>query len=1030
MTDVAWNRSRSCGSLLDMTRKSLMRVGFPGRGPRPLIQIGTSLLASLLVLTAASCGKREPPLSPEDALGTFQLPPGFRIELVAVEPEIADPVAMAFDPQGRLYVAEMADYPLAAEPKGLVKMLEDRDADGRFEHSTVFADQLHFPSGVMAWRDGVLVTSAPDILYMADTDGDGRADVREVVLTGFAKTNPQLRVNGLQYSIDNWVYVAYPRAIAPIRYQEFADLGAAIRFPDEPGAAPAEIDSTDARFRPARKKVEAAAGNSEFGNAFDAWGNRFTVWNNDHVRHVVIANRYLTRNPYLSVASAMQSASDHENAARVYLIADSAAAVRDSEKGSFTSAAGISVYTGGAFPPEYDRSFFVCEPVHHLVHHDLLTADGSTFVAKRSRDGVEFLASTDSWFSPAFTTVGPDGALYVVDYYRPILEHPEWIPPEQLQGADLYAGSQQGRIYRVVHESAQVSPAPRLGEASSSELVEHLSRPNMWWRITAQRLLVERGDEAVVPALTELARNGSELARLHALWTLEGLEALSIELVLGALADPSARVRENAVRLAESSLSDPSVKEKLYTLADDPDAKVQFQLALTLGDLPEDAARATLEAIGVRHIEDRWFQTAVLTSAAETAGRWWLAIAGRPGFLDTESEGKREFIQRATSIMAARQSERDMAGVLARVVNDKGARSAWWRAGALAGMAEGIPSGARRTKLAALERNLVSLIGADASEIRQAALKLAAKVSLSDTPALRARLQEASKTALKEDAAIEDRVYALRVLALGRAETSAPVLKPFLAPQHPEPLRIAAIEALGNLQDPKTGEVLLASWRTFTGAVRDAALKVLFEDGATLGALLDAIESEQVQAWSLSAGQRRRLLLSSDSEIRSRAEKLFGESRQSERRAIYQSYLPALRRAGDPGRGQRVFDAVCTECHQVGGQGFAVGPDPQTVASRNKEHLLRDILLPNESIEPGYEEYLIETTDGRSISGLIATQTPTTLVLRRAKGEEDTVLRTSIAEMRSLSVSAMPEDVEKDIDVEEMADLLAYLKSL
>jgi putative membrane-bound dehydrogenase-like protein len=510
-------------------------------------------LASLLVLTAASCGKREPPLSPEDALGTFQLPPGFRIELVAVEPEIADPVAMAFDPQGRLYVAEMADYPLAAEPKGLVKMLEDRDADGRFEHSTVFADQLHFPSGVMAWRDGVLVTSAPDILYMADTDGDGRADVREVVLTGFAKTNPQLRVNGLQYAIDNWVYVAYPRAIAPIRYQEFADLGAAIRFPDEPGAAPAEIDSTDVRFRPARKIVEAAAGNSEFGNAFDAWGNRFTVWNNDHVRHVVIANRYLTRNPYLSVASAMQSASDHENAARVYLIADSAAAVRDSEKGSFTSAAGISVYTGGAFPPEYDRSFFVCEPVHHLVHHDLLTADGSTFVAKRSRDGVEFLASTDSWFSPAFTTVGPDGALYVVDYYRPILEHPEWIPPEQLQGADLYAGSQQGRIYRVVHESAQASPAPRLGEASSSELVEHLSRPNMWWRITAQRLLVERGDEAVVPALTELARNGSELARLHALWTLEGLEALSIELVLGALADPSARVRENAVRLAESS---------------------------------------------------------------------------------------------------------------------------------------------------------------------------------------------------------------------------------------------------------------------------------------------------------------------------------------------------------------------------------------------------------------------------------------------------------------------------------------------
>lgn len=1013
-----------------MSRESQASVGFPRRILRPFILIRTSLLASLLALTATSCGKREPPLSPGDALETFQLPPGFRIELVAAEPEIADPVAMAFDPQGRLYVAEMGDYPLATEPRGRIKMLEDRDADGRFEHSTVFADQLHFPTGVMAWRDGVLVTSAPDILYLSDTDGDRRADLREVVLTGFAKTNPQLRVNGLQYAIDNWVYVAYPRPIGPIRYKEFADLGAAIRFPDQPGAAPAEIDSSDVRFRPAQKEVAAAAGNSEFGNAFDAWGNRFTVWNNDHVRHVVIANRYLTRNPYLSVASAMQSASDHENAARVYLIADSTAAVRDSDKGSFTSAAGISVYTGGAFPPEYEGGFLVCEPAHHLIHRDLLIGNGPTFVAKRSRENVEFLASTDSWFSPAFTTVGPDGALYVVDYYRPILEHPEWIPPEQLQGADLYAGSQQGRIYRVVHESARASPAPRLREASSSKLVEHLSRPNMWWRITAQRLLVERGDEAVVPALVKLARDGSELARLHALWTLEGLGVLSDDLVLGALADPSARIRENAVRLAEPSLNNAAVKETLYTLADDPDAKVQFQVALTLGDLRESAALDTLEAIGLRHIEDRWFRTAVLTAAAETAGRWWRTIAGRPGFLNSESDGKRAFIQRATSIMAARQSEREMARVLAQVDIDRGAGSAWWRAAALEGMAEGIPSGTRRAKLSALEGHLVSLVGAGASEVRQAALKLAGKVSLSDTPASRARLQEASDTALNENAAIEDREYALRVLALGRTETNAPVIEPFLAPQHPEPLRIAAIEALGSLKDPKLGEVLLASWRTFTGTVRDIALSVLLDDGASVPALLDAIESERVQAWSLSAGQRHRLLRSSDAEVRARAEGLFSESRRDERRAVYESYLPALRRVGDPSRGRLVFDAVCSECHQVGDQGYAVGPDPRTVASRNKEHLLQDILLPNESIELGYEEYLIETTDGRSISGLIASQTPTTLVLRRAKGEEDTVLRRSIAEIRSLSVSAMPEDLENDIDVGEMADLLAYLKSL
>ena len=310
--------------------------------------------------------------------------------------------------------------------------------------------------------------------------------------------------------------------------------------------------------------------------------------------------------------------------------------------------------------------------------------------------------------------------------------------------------------------------------------------------------------------------------------------------------------------------------------------------------------------------------------------------------------------------------------------------------------------------MAGLERNLIELLRADIPEVRRVVLELATKLSQGDTKSLPALLREASETARQESVAIEDRAYALRVLALGRAETSRPVLERFLAPQHPEPMRIAAVGALGSHPDARVGEILVAPWRTYTREVRDAVLEVLFEDGTSWSALLDAIESGKVQPWSLSAGQRHRLLRSTDSAVRSRADTLFGESRRKERRAIYESYLPALRLEGEPGRGKRVFDGICSECHQVGDQGFAVGPDLHTVASRNGEHLLRDILLPNESIGSGFEEYLIETADGRSITGLIATQTPTTLVLRRANGEEDTVLRSSIAEMRSLSVSSMP----------------------
>jgi hypothetical protein len=403
---------------------------------------------------------------------------------------------------------------------------------------------------------------------------------------------------------------------------------------------------TDFRFRPDQRKIEPAAGNSQYGNTFNERHHRFGLWNNNHIRHMVIESKYLERNLYQSVASAMQFPSDHENQSIVYPITERPIYIHESQVGMFTSACGNTAYAGGNFPAPYDHSYFVCEPVHNLVHGDLLTPGGATYAAQRSVDKAEFLASTDGWFKPVFTTVGPDGALYVVDYYRKYIEHPDYVPEGMEGNFDLRAGAGQGRIYRVLHNSSKPVPRPRLKDATPAELVGQLSNPNLWWRTTAQRLLVERQDKSVVPQLEVLARqSATPQGRAHALWTLEGLGELKADRVLAALEDPSPLVREQAIRLSEQFFMPPGratfnenerrpldkgglqgggggrsslkrvqtgetslsrnvtptgIRQKLLEMTSDPDARVLFQLLCTLGTNVDEPALSGVNYFSLR----------------------------------------------------------------------------------------------------------------------------------------------------------------------------------------------------------------------------------------------------------------------------------------------------------------------------------------------------------------------------------------------------------------------------------------------
>jgi putative membrane-bound dehydrogenase-like protein len=990
-----------------------------------------------VVLAATmSCRKTGPPFSPEESLSKLKVADGFRVELAAAEPQVLDPIAAAFDERGRMYVVEMSDYPNSNQPKGQIRMLEDRDGDGRYEHMTVFAKGLHFPHGVLPWKSGVIVTSAPDILYLKDTDGDGRADVRQVLMTGFAQVNPQLRVNTPLYGIDNWIYAAYPKFGGGVRFKQFSDFGHPITWAGHPEIPPVDIFSKgmDLRFKPDELRLEPVSGNSEYGLTFDARGHRFVSWNDRHVQEAVLENRYAIRNPYLAIGTAVQGISDHGDSAQVFPITEGSylREIRDpqefSQLGHFTSACGQSVYTGGLFKAPYNGAYYICEPVHNLVHVDRLIPHGASLIASRVKDKSEFLASKDPWFMPVFTTVGPDGAIYVVDFYRKVVEHPEWVRKDLVNDNKLFeAGEDKGRIYRIVAEGSHGYAPPRLDRANVSELVRTLAHENMWWRLTAQRLLVERQNKAAIPELERLAGGSSPEGRMHALWTLDGLHALRTEMVVAALSDPSAMVREQAVRIAESRGSDPGVAAKLSTMVADPDSEVEFQVACTLGQLPPEKSFGPLRQIVVRHMDDSWFQLAVLSAAADNGDRWLRSFAQDRNFVAASDPGKAMFLHRISGILGARQKTPELHVALMLLAHGSGGD--WWKAASLQGLAEGLKRGAAgRVQLSGdVEQQLLTLASSPSMPISEAAFEVASAVRLSDSPQLRALIEKASTAILNPQSSSTERAQSARVLGLDVTQRSLPMLEKVFNPQQPEEVQMAVAKALLGMPDRKSTQLLLKNWSTYTAPVRDVVVAGFLQQSNRVSALLDAVQAGDIQPASLSRSTRQKIQRYHDSDIRKRAAALLANV-TSDRSAVIEKFRAAATMHGDAQRGREVFRKNCSDCHRLGTIGVSLGPDLATVANRPKDDLLVNILDPNANIAPGYEEYMIQTTDGRLITGVIGDQSATSVTLRRRKGEEDTVLRGNIAEFRALTTSAMPDDLEDGFTVNQLADLLEFLK--
>lgn len=431
--------------------------------------------------------KMPKPLSLEESLKSFQTKPGLRIELVAAEPLVMDPINLDWGTDGKLWVVEMADYPLGVDgkgtPGGRVRFLEDRDGDGKYKTSTLFLDGLNFPTGVKAWRKGVIVVAAPEIFYAEDTNGDGKADKREVLFRGFREGNQQHRVNGLVWGPDGWLHLANGDSGGSI---ESVKTGKKLEF-----------GSFDLRIRPDTGEMELTSGRTQNGRARDDSGNWFGCSNSRPLFHFVLPDRFLRRNPHVIYPKVSVDISDTPIAPKVFQIGNESVRYNNAySMGHITSACGLTIYRDNRLGSEFHGNSFVCEPVHNLVHRQVLEPKGVTFQSHRAADEVEseFLASSDSWFRPTAAITGPDGGLWVVDMHRFVIEHPQWIPEIWQKVIDVRAGQNRGRIYRVVSDACAKSMVPPLlAELDESQLRTKLKHSNGWIRDNAEMLLTWRG---------------------------------------------------------------------------------------------------------------------------------------------------------------------------------------------------------------------------------------------------------------------------------------------------------------------------------------------------------------------------------------------------------------------------------------------------------------------------------------------------------------------------------------------------------
>jgi len=941
------------------------------------------------------------PLSPAEALQSIRVPQGFQVELVAAEPDVIDPVAFDWDSSGRLWVVEMADYPLGIDGKGQaggrIRVLEDTDGDGQYDRSSLYADGLNFPTGILTWRDGVLVTAAPHIWLLRDTDGDGRADSRELLYEGFNEGNQQLRINGLRWGLDGWVYCA--------NGGHHAGHGVGTQVRSHRNDQMYAIGSRDFRFRPDTGELELESGPSQFGRNRDAWGNWFGTQNAKPLWHYVIADRYLARNPHIPAPQPIRHILS-PNSPIVFPASSPEKRYHNfDQSGRFTSACSGMIHGDNWLLRNSTQSHaFICEPFHNLVQHQRLNEQGISFAAERGEgeEQHDFFASEDRWCRPVMVRTGPDGALWIADMYRYMIEHPDWLPSEGK--AELLPhyrlGENHGRIYRVVSAAGDVREPVRLAGRSLEQLVAAMDSPNDWQRDKVQQLLLWQGEAAAAKPLVELYL-GSPLpqARVQALWTLAGLDALEPALLLEALRDEHARVRQVALRLAED-FDQPDLIQAAARLAHDDNAQVRLQLALSSGQWSGEPAGNALVSIATSGEQDPLLVAAVLSSAVPHIDTLL------PAILQSEPQ----------TVAAYRQ------GLLRQALGSGDGSS-------IGRMLDDALTGSAAEQMERLGEFLIGLERVGASLGQLAASDSGATVK-TKVNLVHARLKAAMETVEDADQSEGLRLSAAKLLSRSPEHRSfaATALGRWLQPQFDVETQSLAIACLAQTAGDSVPAILGDAWPRLSPQLRAAALTAWLTRSAWTLDLLQRIEQREIQASDLDSVQQAQLRNHPDSNIARQAHELFTRNASSTAKAIVEKYRGSLDLAGDPEKGQVIFLKICASCHRRGDAGHPVGPDLATVIHHSPEKLLTNILDPNADIQPGYQVYNCLLESGEVLSGILTGETANSLTIASANGTIRIVGRDEIQELKNLNISLMPEGLHENLSDQDMADLLALLK--
>ncbi len=998
------------------------------------------------------------PKTPDDAVKSFRLKSGFHIELVASEPLIRSPMAMDFDEFGRAFVVELPEYnqygSIKPHGKGAIKLLEDTNGDGRYDKATVYVDDLNYPTAVACWDGGVLVGVAPDILFCKDTDGDGKADVRKKLFTGFGMDKAgEGMLNSFRWRIDNRFHiptgldggevtsVGEPEGVSP---RTTPNAPAA----NSPGAEAARfakdrvinVRGQHLLLDPRAMTITATSGGGQHGMSLDDWSQRaFVCGNSEPVHLVMYDGQYLARNPYLQAPAAAINIAPEGKFTKLMRISDvepwrvlrtrlrKKGIIPGSDEGGapsgfFTGATGITVYRGDAWPAEYRGQLFVGEVANNLVYRARLEPNGVGMTAHRADTEAEFLASTYNWFRPVQFANAPDGTLYVIDMYRELIEGAAFLAPQILKHMDASAGADKGRIYRIAPDGFQFKPAPRLGDLPTAELVKLFEHPNAWHRDTASRLIYQRQDRAAIEPLRQMATTSkSPLARVMAMYSLHGLSALEPSGVVTALRRAEGRQpsddsraandvrgltpagspeeRLHLLRLSESFTDHADVREAILPLANDSDLRVRYHAAFTIGAFNGDAATQTLKKLAARDGADTWMQLAILSSVGNRRGEFLAAL------LSDREARKTAHVRTLLSTLASQIGAANAKDDLALFVRQLDSLAADEKP-----LAEELVKSLVSKQPAAREL-LTGVIGGKATEI------------------LNAMIRDAQVIARDEKKTPADRAAAVRTLATASLTELKTLFAELLQSRQPQPVQASVLETLARFDSSEVPSLVLTAWPSQTPQLRATAIETLFARQAWIVAFLDAVEKQTVARGDLDPARVVLLQKHNDAEIRARATKLFAGVSLTRRQDVVDAYQKALELKGDADRGRTHFRKTCAACHKLEGFGESIGAELNAIRDRGTAAVLLNILDPNREVKPQFLNYVVLLDSGRTLTGMIAAETANSLTLRKADNTNETILRVNIDELKSTGLSFMPEGLEKQLDVAAMADVLAYLNA-